>query len=170
MMQVETREDAARRAVTTVRGLASALFSVPRKYPVSWAVAWTILLVALILAPSSVLPDEETIAVKPFFPPPDSVIHFALFTGFVMSWLQVGRSRRWQLTLAAIAVILAVATEFAQGLPWIHRDPELRDGIADCAGALVGFVAAATLDRRRWPGLAEQYLDPASGDPPAGSK
>jgi len=169
-MQVEIPEDAASSAVTTVRGLASALFSVPRKYPVHWAIAWTILLLALILAPSSVLPDEEAISVKPFFPPPDFAIHFALFTGFVMSWLQVGRSWRWQVTLAAIALILAVVTEFAQALPWIGRDPELRDGIADGAGALVGFVAAAILDRWRSPGQAEPYIDPAGGDPPTRSK
>jgi hypothetical protein len=139
-----------------VRDLASALRSLPSKHPKGFATAWTVLLLVLLLAPSSVLPTVE-----PSVSPPDLVVHFVLFAGFVLSWLQVGRSRRWWTTIALIAVILAASTEYAQGLSWIDRDPDLRDGLADSAGVVAGYVVAVInyrRRRRRW-GTAIRHPD-----------
>jgi hypothetical protein len=162
---LDTLEDDARGAATLVRDLASALRSLPSKHPKGLATAWTVLLLVLLLAPRNVLPTVE-----PSVSPLDLVVHFVLFAGFVLSWLQVGRSRRWWAMNAPIALIMAVSTEYAQGLPWIERDPDLRDGLADSAGVIAGYVVAVINYRWRRSRLSDPSVEPPGGDSAMGSE
>jgi hypothetical protein len=120
----------------------------PRDYPVGWAVAWTVLLLGAVLTPASFLPDENLIAERSYFSHMDLVVHFVLFTGFTGSWLRaVHAPRRWIL-VPALGLALAVGTELAQGLPFIHRDPSVLDSLADGVGVAIAWIATAILAGR----------------------
>jgi hypothetical protein len=122
--------------------------SAPGRYALPLAVAWTVLLLALCLAPARVIPDEKTFSLKRYIPWYDLVVHFTLFAGFALNWVRAIRSpRRWALVPAA-GLILALGTEWAQGHPYIQRDPNLLDGLADLAGLAAGLAAAALFRRR----------------------
>jgi hypothetical protein len=139
-VSVETRDELNRRAGT---GTAAG------KYPLSWAVAWTILLLAMCLAPARVIPDEKTFSLRKYIPWYDLIVHFTLFAGFALNWIRaLGATLRWALVPAA-GLLLALGTEWAQGFPFIQRDPNLLDGLADGAGLIGGLAAAALLDRLR---------------------
>jgi hypothetical protein len=121
----------------------AALLALPRNYPVGWAIAWTLLLLTLCLAPERVLPGENTFSIKRYIPWSDLVVHFTLFTGFAWSWVRTTSARlRWAAVTAA-GLALAVGTELAQGLSFIHRDPNIFDALADCTGVAAGLAAAA---------------------------
>jgi hypothetical protein len=122
-----------------------------REYALCWAVAWTVLLLSLCLAPSRVIPDEQTFSIKKYIPWYDLVVHFTLFAGFAFNWMRAtGSTLRWVLVPAA-GLLLAVGTEWAQGFPFIDRDPNLLDALADGAGLAVGLAATALLCcKRTW--------------------
>jgi hypothetical protein len=124
--------------------------TVPGRYAIHWAVAWTIVLLVLCLAPSRVIPDEETFfSIRKYIPWYDLIVHFTLFAGFGFNWIRaVGSPLRWALVPAA-GLLLALGTEWAQGLPYIQRDPSLLDGLADLAGLAAGLAAAAVSARLR---------------------
>lgn len=146
-MHVEAVEEHERGARTAARGLVPWLMSLPRNYPVSWAIAWTVLLLGLILAPSRVLPDEKTFSTKESSLRPDLLIHFTLFVGFAWSWIRATRSPwRW-VAVTAAGLFLAIGTEWTQGFSILDRDPEVADGLADCAGVAVGLAGAARFGR-----------------------
>jgi hypothetical protein len=101
------------------------------------------------LAPSRVIPDEETFSLKKYIPWYDLVVHFTLFAGFAFNWMRaVGSPLRWALVPAA-GLLLALGTEWAQGLPFIDRDPSLLDCLADGGGLAVGLAATAVLSWKR---------------------
>ena len=123
--------------------------AVPARYATHWAVAWTILLLALCLAPSRVIPDEKTFGIRKYIPYYDLIVHFTLFAGFAFNWIRAaGSPLRWVLVPTA-GLLLAVGTEWAQGLPYIQRDPSLLDGLADLAGLAIGLAAAVLVCRKR---------------------
>ena len=114
------------------------LLALPRKYPVACAIAWTILLLGLTLAPQRILPDEKTFLTKRPFVRVDLVIHFTLFVGFAWSWIRATRPTwRW-VVVAATGLFLAVWTEWTQGFSFIDRDPDLTDVLGDGAGGAAG--------------------------------
>jgi hypothetical protein len=121
--------------------------ALPVSHALHLAIAWTILLLALILAPSRVIPDEKTFSIRKYIPWFDLWVHLTLFGGFALTWIRaVASPLRWAAVPAA-GLILAVGTEWAQSLPFIQRDPNLLDGIADAAGLVAGLVAAVVVDR-----------------------
>jgi hypothetical protein len=134
-------------SVDTEYELNRSVGTMPRKYALSWAVAWTVLLLTMCLAPARVIPDEKTFSLKKYIPWYDLVVHFTLFAGFALNWIRaVGAPIRWALVPAA-GLLLALGTEWAQGLPFIQRDPNLLDGLADGAGLAIGLTAVALLAR-----------------------
>jgi VanZ family protein len=146
-MSLEILDQHERGARAGVRRLASSLFALPRAYPIRWAIAWTALLLALCLAPNRFMPNEHAVPIQVYFSHTDLAVHFGLFAGFAMSWLRVGRSPLRWVVVPAIGLLLAVGTEYAQGIPFIDRDPNLLDGLADGLGVVVGLVGSAFLGR-----------------------
>src|SRR4051812_41122125 len=55
---------------------AAAWLAFPRDHPTAWAVTWTVLLLAMILAPQRVLPDEHTMSLTRYIPYFDLTVHF----------------------------------------------------------------------------------------------
>jgi VanZ family protein len=150
-MSIEVLDERGRGATMAMaweRGMS--LIALPRKYPTGWAIAWTALLLGLCLAPESVIPDENSISIKKYIPYFDLSVHFTLFAGFVVSWLRVGGSPLRWLAVPLAGVLLAAGTEFAQSLPFIHRDANLLDAAADLAGVALGLAVWAFVCRR-WP-------------------
>jgi hypothetical protein len=152
-MPVETQTEE-RRTRPSVRDWAPAIFTLPGNHPVGWAIAWTVLLLALILAPESILPDHSIIAKRPYLSRTDLMVHFLLFAGFTWNWLRAGQSSLRWVVVPAVGLLLAVATELAQGLAVIHRDPSVLDTLADGTGVAIAWIATALLARRsaRFPG------------------
>lgn len=121
--------------------------------------AWgaTAILFGLCLWPKGWMPVREE-APKPI-PHLDKVAHFGMFATFALAWagaaLPEARSNRRSWRIFAVAVTLALATEGAQGLPIISRDPDALDCSADIAGAAAGLgVAAIVFPRRPEPSVA----------------
>jgi hypothetical protein len=141
-------------SVETVDKPSRTAAAAPGRYALHFAVAWTVLLLALCLAPSRVIPDEKTFNIRKYIPWYDLVVHFTLFAGFALNWTRaVSAPRRWALVPVA-GLLLAVGTELAQGLPFIQRDPNVLDGLADLAGVALGLGAAALFCRKQDRALA----------------
>lgn len=147
-MSLEIVDEQERGAKTGLRGLAWSLFAIPRTYPISWAIAWTALLLGLCLAPERVMPDENAISIKKYIPHADLAVHCTLFAGFAVSWILAGRRPLRWVAIPVLGLLLAVGTEYAQSLPFIHRDASLLDGLFDVVGVVMGLVGSAILDRR----------------------
>lgn len=148
-MQIETSDRPERGSRTAAVALASSLMAIPRKYPVGCAVAWTALLLTLILAPRDVMPDEDSMSmsIKKYIPYPDLLIHWTLFAGFVACWIRAVRAPMRWVTIPVVGLLLAVGTELAQDLPFIHRDPDILDVMADSFGVAAGLVGSAFFSR-----------------------
>ena len=111
--------------------------------------AWLVAMLVACLLPKHLLPLHEHGAGASPTPHLDKVVHFLMFLGFGLLW---GGAR--PVTALVLGLIVAVATELAQGLPLVHRDPDLFDGLADVAGVLVGVAIIR---------LRTSGRDPASG-------
>jgi VanZ family protein len=150
-MSVETLEDHGPGSRTTSRGPVPRLLALPRNYPIAWAIGWTVLLLGLTLAPQRILPNEKSILSKAFYLRADLAVHFTLFVGFAWSWIRATRAGRRWVVVAAVGVMLAIGTEWAQGASFIDRDPDVADALADCTGAAAGLAAAAVFRSRPAP-------------------
>lgn len=106
------------------------------------AIGWTALLLAACLAPGYWLGlDEELFeGIGPF--KPDKIVHAALFAGYAFFWIVGERGRGATGRVLGVGLALAVLTELAQGLPFIRRDPDPFDTLADVFGLAVGYTAA----------------------------
>jgi VanZ family protein len=82
----------------------------------------------------------------------DKLVHFGMFAGFSLLWMNARpprpRGRAWGAAVLAAALVLAVATEVAQGLPAVNRDPDPLDGLADAVGAFVAVGASSATARK----------------------
>ena len=147
-MSIEMGDRPEPNARASVRGMAKELLALPGKYPVIWAVAWTVLLLVLCLAPARVFPDDQEAIYKRYLPFSDLIVHFSLFAIFAASWVRAGRwPWRW-VVVPLSGIILAVGTEWAQGLPIINRDPGVLDALADVIGVFAGLAGWAILRPR----------------------
>lgn len=125
------------------------------------AVGWTAAIVVLCLIPSGWLglgAIERGRAGLPL-PSPDKLVHFALFGGFALLWSLACWPARYPARIAAAGIALVLGTEWAQNLPFIARDGNLPDALADTIGLLVGSVAAPWI-ARRWEALRAPAGDP----------
>jgi VanZ family protein len=147
-MSLEIVDEQERGAKTGLRGLPWSLFAIPRTYPISWAIAWTALLLGLCLAPERVMPDEDSVPIKKYIPHADLAVHWTLFAGFAVSWIRAGRRPLRWVAIPVLGLLLAVGTEYAQGLPFIDRDASVLDGLFDVVGVVMGSVGSALLGRR----------------------
>jgi VanZ family protein len=107
------------------------------------AMAWTALILVLCLTPSEWFPRPESHGPRliniPHF---DKIIHATLFAVFGLLWTwAIVSPRRWAGVLIA-GLLLALGTEVLQAIPFIHRDPDLFDGLADGVGTFLGVGLA----------------------------
>ncbi len=101
-------------------------------------VLWTIILLALCLAPGKYLPQILVLDQIHF----DKLVHFCLFGGFTLFWAigfsdsGVSRMMPFLIFFTTLAVALGVSVEFMQKY-WIPgRDFEIGDMVADAVGAI----------------------------------
>ena len=101
------------------------------------ALAWTGLLVASLFAPADWIGS-----------PPSGVAfssHVVLFGVSAVLWGRALPERRG-LVLVAL-VVLAVATELGQGLPWIERGVQTQDLVANALGLALGGLVLTRMPR-----------------------
>lgn len=105
----------------------------------------TAVVLALCLAPRGWVARESS---GKHLPHTDKVVHFAMFAAFALSWVasrpRASLSRSFVTSVLVASVALAVLTEVAQGHPYVQRDPDPLDALADMVGAFCA-VAAWTL-------------------------
>jgi hypothetical protein len=121
------------------------------------AITWTAVILVLCWIPARWLGLQEYVPDTGGFPlpPPDKLIHFSLFAGFSLLWIGAAWPRRVALRVLLAGLALAVLTELGQDLPFIARDGNLPDGLADSAGIVAGVVAGAWLSNRPTPSQPE---------------
>lgn len=106
------------------------------------ASAWTVVLLALCLAPSYWLPVSEAPLPSSYFPMPgDKMVHFGSFSLLSFLWMRVMPTRGWTAQVIVGGLALAILTELGQGLPMIGRDPDTADALADAVGTFAGVGA-----------------------------
>jgi hypothetical protein len=95
----------------------------------------------------------------------DKLIHGSMFALFGALWTLGDPSSRRRARIIAGGLLLAVVTEVGQGHPWVHRDPDVLDGVADVVGMALGIAAGRSLAPRlvRDPAMAEAVT--SSGSP-----
>lgn len=98
---------------------------------------------------AAILPQREA----PHLGGSDKVDHMAAFlTVTILARLAHPRVPIWRLLVLVAA--FGAAIELSQAVPFIHRDAEWADWVADMAAALIGLVVAWPLvrvtDRRGW--------------------
>ena len=110
------------------------------------ALAGTAVLLGLCLWPRHLMPASEQS--PKLVPHLDKVIHFGMFFGFTILWARAKPTplsgNKWNLAVLGASAALAAATELAQGLPAVNRDPDVLDGLADLSGsfaAIGSFIA-----------------------------
>lgn len=104
------------------------------------AIAWTLLIVAACTIPGSDLPKMDIDFA-------DKSAHFILFFGYGWLWLRAlaGPIRKRLIVVGVSGLLLAIGTEFYQGiLPW-ERSPDPFDAIANTAGLATSLVVQAVL-------------------------
>ena len=106
------------------------------------ASAWTIVVLALCLVPSHLLPVAEGVLTSSqFLLPGDKIVHYGMFAGLSILWLRVRPTRGWTGVVCVGGLALAILTELGQGLPMIGRDPDAFDAFADAVGTFCGVGA-----------------------------
>lgn len=105
-----------------------------------FAWVWTGLIVAACLVPGGWLPEESSTAPGQI-PHLDKFVHFGMFAAFAVLWRRAGPGTGWGWRVLACGLCLAVATELAQAAPFIKRDSDPWDALADAAGVIAGLAA-----------------------------
>lgn len=103
--------------------------------------AWlcTAVLLILCLLPRHLTPERRSSA--PPVPHLDKVVHCAMFLAFGLLWARAVAPARQARTILLVGAMLAVGTELAQGLPFVGRDPDVLDALADIAGLVAGVAS-----------------------------
>jgi len=121
-----------------------------------WAWAWTAMILAACWFPRTLMPVDETRHRLHRVPHLDKLVHFSMFAGFGLLWMRVDPARRRGLGVLAGGCLLAIVSELGQGLPIVHRDPSVLDGLADTLGLVAGMAATSPARRRGDAGAAER--------------
>ena len=106
-----------------------------RKLALRFAIAWTILIVALLTVPGKSIPSSSVLEF-------DKLAHAGLFLILTLLWLFALSEDRISraLTIVGAIVLFSFASEWYQELLPFERTGELLDAVADTAGALLGFA------------------------------
>lgn len=95
---------------------------------------------AACLVPSAWLPAESSTAPGQI-PHLDKFVHFGMFAAFAVLWRRAGQGTGWGWRVLVCGLCLAGATELAQGAPFIERDSDPWDALADAGGVVAGLAA-----------------------------
>lgn len=117
------------------------------------AVTWTLVILVLCWTPADWLPVKETGGPGWELPHKDKFVHAGMFFVFALLWLAAAREKPRRFAwVAGAGIALAVVTELVQNLPFLKRDGEVVDAVADCVGVLVGLWLFPWIDRvsTRW--------------------
>ena len=106
-------------------------------------IAWTIIILILLMMPGNMLPDESHFKIPNF----DKVVHISLFGGFVFLWCLYINTRNFSqiknlkifFAIFSIGIILGISMEFVQKYFIPFRDFSLGDIIADMIGASIAY-------------------------------
>jgi VanZ family protein len=102
------------------------------------AFVWTCLLLVACLVPGGWLRVNESgyhFGISHI----DKLVHCTLFAGFGLLWIGAVRSRLGQLSVCVAGLILAPLTELGQTLPFVGRDSDPLDALADVVGLILGI-------------------------------
>lgn len=100
------------------------------------SVLWTALLITLCVVPAGWLPHWAWCGRHT-----DKFVHVMLFCGYGLLWTLASTVPNRQYYVLAVGIVLAVITELVQGIPGLHRSPDVGDLVAD----IVGLVIAVTI-------------------------
>ena len=108
---------------------------------------WTLAIFVGTWLPGKHLPHPELERASFFrFIPLDKVAHLALFAGFAFLWSLARRTPQLPIKrILLFGFLVAVVTELGQSTPWVNRDAEINDVIADSIGLLLGLGFFAVL-------------------------
>jgi hypothetical protein len=121
------------------------------------AVLWTILILVLCWTPQEfLLVSEKPNSITQVLHL-DKFVHGAIFAIFAILWLRVGGSRPRYLWVLVAGAALAGLTEVVQNIPFINREGEFQDALADFAGVLCGFPIFQLIGQR----LRDRTSEPA---------
>lgn len=113
---------------------------------------WAVLALLWLGLGAYALVGRESNGMPPPFVHFDKVMHMALFFGqfalLAKAFLSANRALAWR-ALWVLALILAVASEVAQGCCTLTRTADFWDGVADMAGASVALYWAHLVQRAR---------------------
>ena len=144
-------------SINLIRGKSSPMLS---RHKLTMAILATLLVLFLCLLPRAWMGPERVRLI----PHTDKIIHFGMFFLFAFFWARVadaGEAFRARLVMVAVSVVcLAITTEWAQGFPFVDRDPDVLDATADIVGGFAGLFAEFSLrtirQQRRSLKMAEQ--------------
>lgn len=125
------------------------------------AMAWTILILCVCWLPSNRLPIPESAdgsIWKLKLPHADKIVHFGIFATYTVLWFRTNASLRFRRTIVLFGLILAVVSELGQSHPWVRRDPDILDIVADGAGVLIA-ASCWSLVSKSWTRYSD--TDPA---------
>ncbi len=106
-------------------------------------VAWTIIILILLMLPGNMLPNEKHFKIPNF----DKFVHISLFGGFVFLWCLYISTRNFSINknlvlffwIFTTGIALGISMEFVQKYFIPFRDFSLGDIIADMIGASIGY-------------------------------
>jgi hypothetical protein len=110
------------------------------------AVFWTVAIFVGTWLPPEALPhsDLEQTSLASLLKL-DKIVHALMFTGFAFLWLKAHRGPvihyGW---VIGLGVMVAIATEVGQSTPWVRRDGDAWDALADIVGLIVGTLLYKT--------------------------
>jgi hypothetical protein len=104
------------------------------------AIATTVMIMVGCWLPDQYVPEEYHGKPDPWHK--DKIFHGGMFALFGVLWMLEAPSTRRGAAVLAAGFGLAVITELGQAHPFVGRDPNLPDGLADSAGVLVGIAAS----------------------------
>jgi hypothetical protein len=114
------------------------------------AVVWTLVILVLCWIPADWLPVKETGGPGWDLPHKDKFVHAGMFLVFAVLWLEATKGKPGRFAwVAAAGIALAVVTELGQNLPFLRRDGEVADALADSVGVVVGLWLFPWIDRLR---------------------
>lgn len=100
------------------------------------------------LIPGRFFPEDPSAGSLIEIPHLDKAVHFGMFFLFALLWLRAGTGSGRSGRVLACGIGLAAATEVAQGLPFVERDPEVLDALADAAGVISGLYVGRMIALR----------------------